>query len=77
MKHKSRKIITKRLISLLIFLTIINVSFAQGYISENIQHDGLIREYSIYVPASYDRTTNFPLLFNLHGEGYCKDCPLN
>ena len=76
MKHKSRKIITKRFISLLIFLTTINVSFAQGYISETIQHDGLIREYSIYVPASYDGTTNFPLLFNLHGEGYCKDCPL-
>ena len=45
------------------------MSFAQGYISETIQHDGLIREYSIYVPASYDGTTNFPLLFNLHGGG--------
>ena len=69
MKHKSRKIITKRLISLLIFITTLNVSYAQGYISETIQHDGLIREYSIYVPASYDGTTNFPLLFNLHGGG--------
>ncbi len=69
MKISSRKIITKRLISLLIFITTINVSFAQGYISETIQHDGLIREYSIYVPASYDGTTNFPLLFNLHGGG--------
>ena len=45
------------------------MSFAQGYISETIQHDGLIREYSIYVPASYDGTINFPLLFNLHGGG--------
>ena len=69
MNHKSRKIITKRLTSLLIFIITINVSFAQGYISETIQHDGLIREYSIYVPASYDGTTNFPLLFNLHGGG--------
>ena len=69
MNHKSRKSIKKRLISLLIFITTINVSFAQGYISETIQHDGLIREYSIYVPASYDGTTNFPLLFNLHGGG--------
>ena len=69
MNHKSRKTIKKRLISLLIFITTINVSFAQGYISETIQHDGLIREYSIYVPASYDGTTNFPLLFNLHGGG--------
>ena len=69
MKHKSRQIITKLLISLLIFITTINVSIAQGYISETIQHDGLIREYSIYVPASYDGTTNFPLLFNLHVGG--------
>ena len=69
MNHKSRKSIKKRLISLLIFIATINVNFAQGYISETIQHDGLIREYSIYVPASYDGTANFPLLFNLHGGG--------
>ena len=42
---------------------------AQGFISKTIQYDGLIREYNIYVPASYDGTTNFPLLFNLHGGG--------
>ena len=69
MNHNYIEIITKQIISLLIFITTINVSFAQGYISETIQHDGLIREYSIYVPASYDGTTNFPLLFNLHGGG--------
>jgi len=53
----------------LIFTAFISVSYAQGYISATIQHGGLIREYSIYVPASYDGTTNFPLLFNLHGGG--------
>jgi len=58
---------TKRLLSLLIFTTIFNVSFAQGYISETIKHNGLTREYSIYVPASYDGTSGFPLLFNFHG----------
>ena len=60
---------TKRLISLLIFITTHNVICAQGYISETIPHDGLTREYSIYVPASYDGTTSFPLLFNFHGGG--------
>ena len=45
------------------------MSFAQGYISETIEYDGLTREYSIYVPASYDGTTSFPLLFNFHGGG--------
>ena len=69
MNHKSSKIITKQIISFFIFITTLNVSYAQGYVSETIQHDGLIREYSIYIPASYDGTTNFPLLFNLHGGG--------
>ena len=66
MNHNYFKEITKQII---LFLFITNISYAQEYISETIQHDGLIREYSIYVPASYDGTTNFPLLFNLHGGG--------
>lgn len=60
---------TKRLFSLLIFTTFLSVSNAQDYISETIQFDGLTREYSIYVPASYDGITSFPLLFNFHGGG--------
>ncbi len=60
---------TKRLFSLLIFITFLSISYAQEYISKTIQNDGLTREYSIYIPASYDGTTNFPLLFNLHGGG--------
>lgn len=60
---------TKRFLSLLAFFAFLTVSHAQGYISQTIDHDGLTREYSIYVPASYDGTTNFPLLFNLHGGG--------
>ncbi|MFK7907437.1 MAG: T9SS type A sorting domain-containing protein [Chitinophagales bacterium] len=53
--------------SLLVFTAFLSVSYAQGYISETIQHNSLTREYSIYVPASYDGTTSFPLLFNFHG----------
>ena len=59
----------KGILSLLVFITCINASIAQGYISATIEHDGLTREYNIYVPASYDGTTSFPLLFNLHGGG--------
>ena len=55
--------------SLLLFIVCISFSYAQGYISETIQYDGLTREYSIYIPASYDGTTSFPLLFNFHGGG--------
>ena len=58
---------TKRMLSLLLFTTSLSVSYAQGYMSKTIQHNGLTRAYSMYVPASYDGTTNFPLLFNFHG----------
>jgi polyhydroxybutyrate depolymerase len=58
---------TKRLLSLLIFITSLSVSYAQGYINSTMMYDGLTREYSFYVPASYDGTTSFPLLFNFHG----------
>ena len=58
---------TNRLFLLLIFTSFFSVSYAQEYIFETIQHDGLTREYRIYVPASYDGTVSFPLLFNFHG----------
>jgi polyhydroxybutyrate depolymerase len=67
MKNNFRIMITKQLLSLLVFIAFLDASQAQGYISQTIQHDGLTREYSIYIPASYDGTTNFPLLFNFHG----------
>ena len=42
MNHNYLKELTKHII---LFLFITNISYAQGYISETIQHDGLIREY--------------------------------
>ena len=59
----------KILISVLATTAIITSGHSQTFISQTIQHDGLTREYSLYVPPSYDGTTNFPLLFNLHGGG--------
>ncbi|MEC8603536.1 MAG: T9SS type A sorting domain-containing protein [Bacteroidota bacterium] len=59
----------KILISILATTAIITSVQSQTFISQTIQHDGLTREYSLYVPPSYDGTTNFPLLFNLHGGG--------
>lgn len=35
--------------------------------SGTIQHNGLTREYRIYVPAIYNSTQAVPLLLNLHG----------
>ena len=68
-------IVLKKIFTLTLLLTIsattalITAGYSQTFISQTIQHDGLTREYNIYVPASYDGTTNFPLLFNLHGGG--------
>ena len=59
----------KVLISILVTTALFNLGYSQPFTSQTIDYDGLTREYSIYVPASYDGTTNFPLLFNLHGGG--------
>ena len=55
--------------SILVTIAFVTLGYSQTFISRNIVHQGLTRDYSIYVPASYDGTTNFPLLFNLHGGG--------
>ncbi|MDA8929994.1 T9SS type A sorting domain-containing protein [Bacteroidia bacterium] len=59
----------KILISILVTTALFSSGYSQTFISQTIDHDALTREYGIYVPASYDGTTNFPLLFNLHGGG--------
>ena len=59
----------KILLTFLMSAALLVSTSAQTFINQTIQHDGLTREYSIYVPASYDGTTSFPLLFNLHGGG--------
>ncbi|MEC8244783.1 MAG: PHB depolymerase family esterase [Verrucomicrobiota bacterium] len=35
----------------------------------SLQHDGLTREYLLYVPSSYNGNSAVPLLFNFHGYG--------
>lgn len=42
-------------------------ALAQQTINASITHDGMQRDYILYVPAIYDGTTNVPLLFNFHG----------
>lgn len=57
----------KRTLKLLVFTFFLGISYGQEYISETIEHKGLTREYSIYIPADYDGTTSVPILFNFHG----------
>ena len=32
-------------------------------------HDGIEREYNLYIPDGYDKNSNWPLVINLHGLG--------
>lgn len=45
------------------------LGFSQETHTVNLTHDGLEREYIIYVPANYTGDTPVPLLFNFHGYG--------
>lgn len=54
-------------LSILMTVVIITLGYGQNYISKTMQHDGLTREYSVYIPASYEGASSFPLLFNFHG----------
>lgn len=43
-----------------------------GFLNPNAQtltHDGLLREYIIHIPPSYDGKTEFPVVLNFHGFG--------
>ncbi len=42
---------------------------AQQTLSTSIYHDGLQREYILYVPASYSSSDTVPLVFSFHGMG--------
>lgn len=43
------------------------VSTAQTTIIDSFVHDGIYRNYRLYVPASYTGSTAVPLVLNLHG----------
>jgi len=40
---------------------------AQQLLSQSITHQGMQRDYLIYIPATYDASQAVPLLFNFHG----------
>ena len=43
--------------------------FNKGLASQTINHDGLERQYLIYIPNSYDGNSKLPLMINFHGFG--------
>ena len=53
-------------------ILIIGFSFsisAQQTIDGSIMHDGIQRDYILYIPAMYDGTSEVPLVLNFHGFG--------
>lgn len=46
---------------------------ANGLFDETFIHDGLQREYLLYIPESYTDGESFPLVFSLHGAGGTKE----
>ena len=58
---------TKKILLLLLFIPLFGI--AQQQINETMIHDGNAREYIVYIPASYDGSTSYPLLFSFHGGG--------
>jgi polyhydroxybutyrate depolymerase len=42
-------------------------SLAPGDYSETLDHDGVVREYLVHVPAGYTGTTPVPLVIDIHG----------
>ena len=57
----------KQLIITVMFLFATNTLVGQQWIDETLVHDGQTREYTFYVPSSYQGTADVPLLFNFHG----------
>ena len=43
--------------------------FSQQQMIKNLFFDGQNRNYIVYIPSSYDGTTQVPLVFNFHGGG--------
>lgn len=48
-----------------------------GLTSQTLVHDGVIREFLLYVPASYDGSADVPLILNFHGNGLTSDLHMN
>lgn len=57
----------KKLVFLIAFVGLAFTGTSQQTITATITHDGLQREYILYVPANYTGSAAVPLVFNFHG----------
>ena len=54
---------------ILLFTGFVFSSSAQQTINASITHDGIQRDYILYIPELYDGSTAVPLVLNFHGYG--------
>jgi polyhydroxybutyrate depolymerase len=59
----------KNLLLILFSLSINLMAFSQQTLNKSLEHNGLVRNYILYVPASYDESKDSPLVLNFHGYG--------
>src|SRR5688572_5053708 len=58
----------KRFIATLVFMHITSAAYGQGQtLDKSLMHDGISRDYTIYVPSSYTPQNSAPLVVNMHG----------
>lgn len=57
------------ILSFLFVFSFLNILTAQETLNESLMHDGLEREYILYIPESYDPETPAPLVLCFHGYG--------
>ena len=76
---KKQNLMKKSILLFTFLLTILssckkddNKNLEECYSNNNarsIVHDGINREYVLYIPNSYDGTSSVPLMLNFHGFG--------
>ncbi len=60
----------KKIILLFAFFTILfNTNILNAQITGSIMHDGVSRDYRLFLPSNYQNYETLPLVFNLHGFG--------
>ncbi|MGB1170113.1 MAG: hypothetical protein ACPG4G_08555, partial [Flavobacteriaceae bacterium] len=59
----------KKITVLLLLLVSTFSGFAQETIYTSITHDGIQRDYILYIPELYDGSSAVPLVLNFHGFG--------
>ena len=59
----------KHITILLVLIGTFSPILAQQTINGSVIHDGIQRDYILYIPAIYDGSADFPLVLNFHGFG--------